>query len=84
MARFFFHIVNDTFTTLDQEGSEQPNMRAACDHARTVIGGIIKDELRSANGAIHLTVMIDDADRVRVANIKTITTIAETTNPFAD
>lgn len=84
MAKFFFHIVNDTFTTLDQEGSEQPSVKAACDHARTVIGSIIKDELRGAKGAIHLTVMIDDADRVRVANINTITTIGETTNPFAD
>jgi len=41
------------------------------------------EELQSENNTIHLSVLIEDADHLRVATIKCVTTIVESTNPFA-
>ncbi|MDB5577560.1 MAG: transketolase [Bradyrhizobium sp.] len=83
MARFFFHVVNDASTALDDEGIDLPNIMAARAHARKIIGTIIADELNRDPRTIHLSVLIDDADRVKVSNLKSVTTIVEATSPFA-
>ena len=41
------------------------------------------EELQSENNTIHLSVLIEDADHLRVAAIKCVTTIVESTSPFA-
>jgi hypothetical protein len=82
MAKFFFNVLNDVSTTTDNEGCDLSNLRAACQHARKVIGEIMTKELQGENNTIHLSVLIEDADHVRVANIKCVTTIVESTSPF--
>jgi hypothetical protein len=82
MAKFFFNVLNDVSTTTDKEGCDLPNLHAAAQHARKVIGEIMAEELRGQNNTIHLSVLIEDADHVRVANIKCVTTIVESTSQF--
>jgi hypothetical protein len=84
MQRFFFHVVNDVSTLMDEEGKAFENLAAACRYARAVIGGIVADEIVSSGNVFHLTVMIDDADHVRVANVKAVTNIVESKSPFAE
>jgi hypothetical protein len=84
MQRFFFHVVNDVTTLMDEEGKEFDNLAAACRHARAIIGDIIADEIGGSANVFHLAVMIDDADHVRVANIKAVTNIVESKSPFAE
>lgn len=82
MAKFFFNVLNDVSTTTDKEGRDLPNLQAASQHARKVIGEIMAEELQGQNNTIHLSVLIEDADHERVANIKCVTTIVESTSPF--
>ena len=82
MAKFFFNVLNDVSTTTDKEGRDLSNRQAASQHARKVIGEIIAEELQGENNTIHLSVLIEDADHVRGANIKCVTTIVESTSPF--
>lgn len=82
MPKFFFNVLNDVSTTTDKEGCDLPNPQVASQHVRKVIGEILAEELQEQNNAIHLSVLIEDADHVRVANIKCVTTIVESTSPF--
>jgi hypothetical protein len=82
MAKFFFNVLNDVSTTTDKEGCDLPNLQAASQHARKVIGEIMAEELQGQNNAIHLSVLIEDTNHVRVANLKCVTTIVESTSPF--
>jgi len=84
MQRYFFHVVNDVTTVMDEEGKEFENLAAAYRHARTIIGDIIADEINASVNMLHLTVMIDDAEHSRVATIKAVTNIVESKCPFAD
>jgi hypothetical protein len=84
MPRFFFHVVNDTFTRLDEHGTEIPNLAAACKEARKILGSILSDELCGTANLVHLTVMVDDASGHRVGNIKTVTRVVTATSPFAE
>jgi len=84
MPHFFFHVVNDVSTLMDEEGKDLENLAAACRYARAIIGGIIADEIGGSANVFHLTVMIDDAEHVRVANIKAVTSVVESKSPFSD
>lgn len=84
MPRFFFHLLNDASCTWDEEGSDYPSVAAACDQARRTLGAVIADELPGARSVFHLTVMIDDEDKVRVATIKAVTNVVASICPFAD
>jgi hypothetical protein len=84
MPRFFFHVVNDISTMLDEEGTELADLQAACERARVILGEIIADEMKSASNVLHLTAMIDDADRRRVGTINTVTRIVTAPSPFAE
>ncbi len=85
MPRFFFHVVNDISTMLDEEGTELTDLQAACERARVILGEIIADEMKSASNVLHLTAMIDDADRRRrVGTINTVTRIVTAPSPFAE
>ena len=83
MGKFFFNVLNDVSTNTDTEGFDLPNLQAASRHARKVIGEILAEELQGENNTIHLSVLIEDADHLRVANIKCVTTIVESTSLFA-
>ena len=83
MPRFFFHVVNDDRSTLDEEGIDLPDLEAACRYARETIGAIIGEELGEGRNVIHLSIMIDDDSRVRAANIKAVTNVVESTSPFS-
>jgi hypothetical protein len=83
MPRFFFHVVNDVATLMDEEGKDAENLQAACLHARSIIGDIIADEITGNANVFHLSVMIDDAEHRRVANIKAVTSIVISADPFA-
>jgi len=82
MPQFFFHVVNDVSTLMDEEGKDLENLAAACRYARTIIGGIIADEIGGRANVFHLTVMVDDAEHVRVATIKAVTSVVESKSPF--
>lgn len=82
MVKFIFNILNDVKTTADKERCDLSNVRAAYQHARKVIVEIMTEELQEQDSAIHLPVLIEYADHMRVANIKSVTTIVESTNPF--
>jgi hypothetical protein len=84
MPRFFFHVVNDIATVMDEDGTDIENVHAACHHARAIIGDIIGDEIAGGPNVIHLTIMIDDAEGCRVANIKAVTRIVISASPFAE
>ncbi|MDB5707543.1 MAG: hypothetical protein JWN66_4659 [Sphingomonas bacterium] len=83
MPRFFLHMVNDEMSTVDEEGMDLPDLKAACDYARETLGAIIGDELRGGRNLIHLSIMIDDDSRARVANIKAVTNVVMSTSPFS-
>lgn len=78
-----FNVLNDVSTTTDKEGCYLPNLQAASQRARKVIGEIMAEELQGENNTIHLSVLIEDADHLRIANIKCVTTSVESTRPFA-
>ena len=80
MAKFFFNVLNDVSTTTDKGVISRTLGRRLS--TRKVIGEILAEELQEQNNAIHLSVLIEDADHVRVANIKCVTTIVESTGPF--
>lgn len=82
MPVFKFHILNDTFFELDQEGVELSDAAAIRAYALKIIGQIIQDELGEGRGPIHLAVMVDDEDGVRVANARCTTTLVWSENPF--
>ncbi|TPG51970.1 DUF6894 family protein [Sphingomonas glacialis] len=82
MARCFSHVLNDVSTIIDKDGLDLSNLQAACKHARKVVGDILAEELQGQNNAIHLSVLIEDPDHVRVANLKCVTTVVEFTSPF--
>ncbi|WP_435368545.1 DUF6894 family protein [Sphingomonas faeni] len=46
MAKFFFNVLNDVSTTTDKEWCALPNLQAASQHARKVIGEIMAEELQ--------------------------------------
>ncbi|CAN5383193.1 hypothetical protein BH10PSE14_BH10PSE14_32380 [soil metagenome] len=75
MQRFFFHVVNDTSATMDEDGTLLPDLDAACKEARKIIGAIIADELREGRDVLHLAVMIDDAHGHRVGKVATVTQV---------
>ena len=83
MPRFFIHLLNDVSCTWDEEGSDFPSVEAACDQARRTLGAVIADELPGAKNVLHLTVMIDDEEKVRVATIKAVTNVVASICPFA-
>ena len=84
MSRFFTHILNDTSFTLDEEGREFPDLAAASLDARRTLGDIISEELVEGKAAINLTAMIDDADKVRVCNLRAATRLVASVSPFAN
>ena len=47
-----------------------------------MIGEILPEELQGQSNTIHLSVLIEDADYVRVANMKCVATIVESTSPL--
>ena len=61
-----------------------PSVEAACEQARRTLGAVIADELPGAKNVFHLTVMIDDEEKVRVATIKAVTNVVASICPFAD
>jgi hypothetical protein len=83
MPRFFFHVVNDDRSTMDEEGIELPDLTMACHYARETLGAIIGEELVEGRNVIHLAIMIDDDSRVRAANIKAVTNVVVSTSPFS-
>jgi hypothetical protein len=82
MPRFFLHVLNDTSFTLDEEGSELADVAAA--RAKQAIAEIIGDELKDGRDTVHLSIMIDDSDGVRVAHLKARTHFVWSESPFAD
>jgi hypothetical protein len=77
-----FHVLNDTSFEIDKEGIELPDLAAARAHAVRILGQIIQDELGRTQDPIHLAVLVDDEDGVRVANARCLTTLVWTENPF--
>jgi hypothetical protein len=84
VPRYFLHLLNDASCTWDEEGCDFPSVKAACEHARRTLGAVIADELPGARNVFHLTVMIDDEKKVRVATIKAVTNVVASISPFAD
>lgn len=84
MPRFFIHLLNDASCTWDEEGCDLPSVEAACDQARRTLGAVIADEMPGAKNVLHLTAMIDDEKKMRVATIKAVTNVVASICPFAD
>ncbi len=84
MQRFFFHVVNDTSTTMDEDGTALSDLAAACKEARKILGAIIADELREGSDLLHLTIMIEDAHGQRVGKVATVTRITTETGSLPD
>lgn len=82
MGHFYFNVLNDAHTTLDREGLEMANLDAACQHARAIIGEIIADELGGGANTVHISVLIDDENHLRAANIKSLSSIVESLSPL--
>ena len=77
-----FHVLNDTSFKIDEEGIELPDLAAARVHAAAILGQIVQDELGRSRNPIHLAVLIDDEDGVRVANARCVTSLVWSENPF--
>jgi hypothetical protein len=84
MPRYYFHVVNNTSSVVDEEGSELADLAAAYVQARKTIGGIIADEVVQGDDVVNLVVMIDDARGVRLATITAATTITCSEEPRGD
>ena len=84
MPRFYTHILNDTTFTADEEGREYPDLAAASLVARRSLAEIIAEELVEGKDEVNLTAMIDDADRVRVGNLRAATRLVTSVSPFAE
>ena len=82
MPRFFFHIVNDTSSVMDEEGQDLANREAACVVARRTIGEVISQEVAAGRNAVHLAIMIDDEAGVRVVNVKAVANVVIAENPL--
>jgi len=82
MPRFFFHIVNDTSSVMDEEGQDLANREAACAVARRTIGEVISQDLAAGRNAVHLAIMIDDEAGVRVVNVKAVANVVIAENPL--
>jgi hypothetical protein len=52
-----------------------PQRGGGCEQARRTLGAVIADELPGAKNVFHLTIMIDDEEKVRVATIKAVTNV---------
>ncbi|MDB5706140.1 MAG: hypothetical protein JWN66_3256 [Sphingomonas bacterium] len=83
MPKYFFHLLIDASFTPDEQGEELADFRTACARARQTLGLVIADELADAKDIIHATIMVDDQDGVRVANLKAVTSVAASESPFA-
>jgi hypothetical protein len=84
VQRFFFHVVNDESATIDEEGTELPDLDAAFRETRKILGAILADEMSGAVNLLHLSIMIADAQGHRVGNIKSVTQITTTIGPSAE
>ena len=82
MPRFFFHMVNDTYSVLDEEGQDLANSEEANVVARRTIGEVIAQEVTAGHNVVHLAIMIDDQAGVRVANIKAVANVVIAENPL--
>ena len=82
MPRFFFHLVNDTSSVMDEEGQDLANREAACAVARRTIGEVISQDLAAGRNAVHLAIMIDDEAGVRVVNVKAVANVVIAENPL--
>ena len=83
MPRFFFHMVNDTYSVLDEEGQDVADSEAACVVARRTIGEMIAQEVTAGSNLVHLAIMIDDQAGVRIANVKAVANIVIAEGPLS-
>jgi hypothetical protein len=82
MANFKFHVLNDTFYSVDEEGMELADEAAVNAHARNIIAGLIGEEVKTGREPIHLAIMVDDQTGHRIANYRSFTKISVTRSPF--
>ena len=84
MPRFYTHILNDTGFTLDEEGGEFADLAGATEQAQRTMGEIIAEDLVAGKSEIRLTIMIDDSEGLRVANLRATTRLVSSLNPFVE
>jgi len=82
MPRFFFHLVNDTSSVMDEEGQELASREAACAIARRTIGEVIAQDVAAGRNAVHLAIMIDDEAGDRVFDVKAVATVVVAEDPL--
>lgn len=83
MPRYRFHLVNDTSSTIDEEGVELRDLEEVRTRARAAIADIVAEEIRQGRDEIHLAVMVDGEDDVRVANFRSTVKVVASESPFA-
>lgn len=81
MPRFFFHIVNDTSSTPDEEGQELANREAAWAEARRTIGAVIADEVTAGRNLVHLAIQITDEAGISLADVRAIANVVFAEKP---
>jgi hypothetical protein len=60
------------------------NLTAACAEARKTLGDIMGEEIASGKSPVHLTIMIDDHEGTRAANINAVANVVSAISPFSD
>jgi len=75
MAVYKFHVMNDTFYTVDEVGKELPGLDSARAHAQRIAADIIHDELSQGRDHIHLSIVVENACGHRVASFRSTTSI---------
>ena len=84
MPHYRFHVADGDEAYVDPEGIDLEDFAAALAHARTIIGDIVREDVRDGSKSVHVIVMIDDQTGVRIGNIQSIVTTVETITPFAE
>ena len=68
MARYYFHVENDSYTR-DESGVELDTIERVRDQASNAAGEILTSELRAGRANIGFQIQIEDPDDKRIMTI---------------